>query len=232
MRRSGAIIAALALIAVLGLVTAASLNQRSQAFTLGVTRAANVALKPREEICQAPIAVPADGAFDGVTFAVGTEQRRRPELAVSVRAADSEHPGARRGGQLAGATLPAGNPGVGEPREHTVWLDHGPAERVIAVCIANRGERPVLILGNGAAAARSSSAFLGRTPLGSDLALEFERRESRSLTSLAPTVIDRAALFRANVIGPWTYYLLGLLVILAVPALLVRALRAAEHDGI
>jgi hypothetical protein len=34
------------------------------------------------------------------------------------------------------------------------------------------------------------------------------------------------------VIGPWTYYLLGLLVILAVPALLVRALRAAEHDSI
>jgi hypothetical protein len=55
-------------------------------------------------------------------------------------------------------------------------------------------------------------------------------REPRSFAALVPAILDRAALFRAPGIGAWTYWLLGALVGLAVPALLVLALGAAERD--
>ena len=51
------------------------------------------------------------------------------------------------------------------------------------------------------------------------------------LASLIPAMLDRAALFRAQIVDAWTYVLLALLVVLAVPALLAGALRAAERDA-
>jgi len=46
-----------------------------------------------------------------------------------------------------------------------------------------------------------------------------------------PAIADRAALFRAAWVGPWTYLVLALLVLVAVPVLLVRAVATAERDG-
>lgn len=226
MRSAGAIIAGFALIAVLGLVTAASLNERSQAFTLGVTRATIIEVPPRKEVCQTPIAVPANAAFDGVTFAVGTDHRPGPPIAVSVRAAGA---GGRPGELLARGMLPAGYPDVAQAPEHTVWFDRVPAEQSVAVCLRNLGRRSAFIYGDGDAAARLSSASREGMPLTADLALEFERRDARSLASLGHAIVDRAALFRSRVTGSWAYYLLGLIALLAVPALLMRALRAAER---
>jgi hypothetical protein len=230
MRSPGAVVVALALAALAGLAAAALLNERSQAFTLGVVRSTAAKVKPREEICQAPITVPASAAFEGVTFAVGTNHRTGPALDLSVRAAETGDPAARGGTMLARGTLPAGYPDVDRVAEHTVRVGPVSAGSTIAVCFTNRGRRPAFIYGNADAAARSSSAFLDGKPLGTDLALDFERREPRSLAALAPAMIERAALFRARAVGPWTYVVLALLVLLAAPALLVRALRAAARE--
>ncbi len=60
--------------------------------------------------------------------------------------------------------------------------------------------------------------------------LEFQRAEPRSLAGLLPAMFDRAALFRAEWVGAWTYWVLALLCVFAVPLLLVRALRSAVRD--
>jgi hypothetical protein len=225
------IMCALTLAGVLGLALAAIFGERSQAFTLGVTRAATTKVAPDGEVCQSPVAVPAAAAFDGVTFAVGTQQRPGPPLEVTVREADLTRPGALDGAVLARGTLDRGYPDVDRAPEHTVWLQRVPDEQTVAVCIRNRGRHPAFVYGNADIAARTSTAFLDGQPTGNDLALEFDRREPRSLASLVPAMVDRAALFRAGLIGPWTYWLLGGLVLLAVPALLVRALRSATAES-
>src|SRR5918995_4346328 len=223
MRSAAAILIGLVAAAVLGLAAAALLNERAQAFTLGVTRSSTLEVDGGQEICQSPIAVPADGAFDGVTFAVGTEHRPGPRVDVIVRAADPDRPSALRGVAVGRGSLPAGYPDVDRVPEHTVWTGRVGAERFVAVCVANRGPRRVFVYGNADAAAWSSTAFVDGAPVGADMALEFERREPRSLAALAPAMIDRAALFSARAVGAWTYVALGLLVLLVVPALLVLA---------
>jgi hypothetical protein len=60
--------------------------------------------------------------------------------------------------------------------------------------------------------------------------LTFGRRHPTTALSLVPTMFRRAGLFHGGWVGAWTYWLLAALVALAVPALLVRALRDAELD--
>jgi hypothetical protein len=56
-------------------------------------------------------------------------------------------------------------------------------------------------------------------------------REKRSLIALLPDMAERASVFRAGWVGPWTYLVLALLVLVAVPALLARGLaRAGAED--
>src|SRR5215204_2514461 len=133
MRSATAILVGLIAAAALGLTAAALLNQRSQAFTLGVTRSSTTAIGGGQEACQSPIAVPAGGAFDGVTFAVGTEHRPGPRLDVVVRAADPDRPSALRGAAVGRGTLRAGYPDVDRVPEHTVWTGRVGAERFVAV---------------------------------------------------------------------------------------------------
>jgi hypothetical protein len=93
--------------------------------------------------------------------------------------------------------------------------------------LANRGAIRVAVFGSGGGATESVVRSGGRE-LDADLDLSFYRSEKRSIASVAPTVVDRTALFRPGWVGPWTYWLLGLVVLLAVPALLIRAVRALE----
>jgi hypothetical protein len=230
MRSPAAIVAGFAVAATLGLAAAALLNERSQAFTLGVQPGAVTTVRPGKTVCQTPISVPDDAAFDGVTFAVGTEHRPGPRLDVYVRAADTARPGVAHGAVLGRGTLAAGYPDVDQAAEHTVWIGNVPAERSVAVCLANRGARPAFIYGNADVAARSSSAFIDGKPTGSDISLAFDRRMPRSLATLMPSMIERATLFRARFVGPWTYVVVGLLVLLAAPALLARAVTLAVRD--
>jgi hypothetical protein len=84
----------------------------------------------------------------------------------------------------------------------------------------------VAVFGNAGIASRPTTAAVAGKPVDADLNVAFER-DPRSLLSLAPAIAERAALFRAGWVGLWTYALLAALMLLAVPALLVRALRDA-----
>jgi hypothetical protein len=223
-RRALALAAGLAAAAILLLAVLGLTERRSQAFTLGVVNGPFLEVAPGHEACQAPIAVPAHADFDGVTFSLGTGgQGAGPPVAVSVRDAGGD-------AVLARGTLAGGYPDVDRAPSHTVWTDRVRSGQQVSVCLANRGERPVFVFGNADASARSSQASLDGAPAALDLNLSFERRSPPSLAALTPAMFERAALFRGQWVGAWTYALLAVLVLVLVPALLVRAMVLAGRD--
>jgi hypothetical protein len=227
LRSAPAIVVAIAAAVVVALAAVALTSERQQAFTLGVVRSTTIPIAHGQAVCQAPISVPPDAAFDAVTVGATTRARRGAQLELTVRAADAGRP-TRVGAVLARGALVSGVTGGNALR--TVRVGHVDANRTVAVCVTNRSRRPALLYGNGDAAARASRAYAGGRPTGSDLALEFQRDEPRTLAGLLPAMFDRAALFRAEWVGAWTYWVLALLCVFAVPLLLVRALRSAVRD--
>jgi hypothetical protein len=208
----------------LALAATALVTHHRQAFTLGVVNGIPVAVGAGSEICQFPITVPRNGDFDGVTFSLGTDKRPGPAVDVTVRDGDDTGPPLARG------RLDAGYPDLDRVPSHTVWVGRVAAGRTVAVCLANHGPRRVHVMGNAGAASRTSNATIDRKSQGLDINVAFERRTPRSVASLVPAMLDRAALFRAGWVGAWTYVLVGILVLLVVPALLIRAVALAERE--
>jgi hypothetical protein len=228
LRSAPAIVVAIAAAVVVALAAVALTSERKQAFTLGVIRATTVKVAHGQAVCQAPISVPPDAAFDAVTLGATTQTRRGAQLELTVRAADAADP-TRAGAVLARGELVSGAAGETAPR--TVRVGHVDANRTVAVCVTNRSRHPALLYGNSDAAARTSSAYTKGKRTGIDLMLEFQRAEPRTLAGLLPAMFDRAALFHAQWVGAWTFWLLALLCVFGVPLLLVRALRSAVHDS-
>jgi hypothetical protein len=223
MRSARIVVLGAAVLAVVAVAAVALLTHTSQAFTLGVVRAAPaVTLEPGQQACQRPIDVPGGGSFDRVGLSVGTFQRAGSPLAITV---------ADLGGRaLARGTLAGGYPDIAGVPVHRVPLDRTVGEGRVAVCVTNRGPRKVALYGNADAAARSSSAYKDGRPAKVDLSLEFERA-SRSWASELPRMLDRAALFRAPWLGPWVYWILAAALLVGAPWLVLRAVRAAAGDG-
>lgn len=222
--RAALLTAVIAVAAVAALAATAALTHRRQAFTLGVPNGIPVKVSPGSDACQTPIAVPDDGDFEGVTFSLGTGGGTGPAIDVRVR------DGGERGAVLRRARVAAGYPDVDRVPQHTAWVGRVGAGRTIAVCFANRGPRDVWVLGNAAAASRTSNTTIDGKVQDLDLNLAFERREPRSLASLVPAIFARAALFRAGWVGTWTYVVLAVLVLIGLPIVLVRAVAAADHE--
>ncbi|WP_028057998.1 hypothetical protein [Candidatus Solirubrobacter pratensis] len=205
-------------------VLAATTNER-RAFTLGVVPAGPVmSLAPTGEVCQAPVALPdGESDFDRVAFVVGTVGGRPgPQLDVTL---------ATTGGTpVAHGRVPGRYAFSTRPIPEAVSVGHVTSREPLRVCLRNAGSSTVAIFGNGDLASRTSTAALNGKPLGIDVALSFEHAKPRSALSILPALFDRAALWRAGWIGGWTYWLLGAVVLLAVPALMVVALRGALDD--
>jgi hypothetical protein len=213
---------AFAIVAVIGIaivVIVAATDDRSVAFTLGVNPglvAAEVA--PGRVVCQTPVSV-AD-TFGAVQFQVGTYHRSGPELEVFVRRQGSPRP-------TAAGRLAAGYPDVSKP---IVAIDPAVSKGTRAeICFRNLGDRRVALYGGPEMAKRGSTARLGSRDLRTDLTLTFMGDQSTAIAT-TPEVFERASLFRPVWIGPWAYWLLAGLLLIAVPALLIAALRAV-HPG-
>jgi hypothetical protein len=99
------------------------------------------------------------------------------------------------------------------------------------LCVRNSGGALVGLLGEPPAYPPDATVKNGKR-LRTAIAYDVLRSEPRSGLPLVSTVFSRAALFRPAGVGEWTYWLLVALVLLAVPALLARALvDAAETPG-
>jgi hypothetical protein len=214
-RRTGALaLLATVVIGLAGLLLVAAIDDRRLAFTLGVRPTQVVAvLEPGDTACQAPIDVPADAG--SVQFRVAAARAPGPPLEVLVRTDR---------GIVGRDTVPGGYGSPVTASASPAGIESG--ER-IAVCVRNAGARSASVYGGGELAARTSSLrFNGReSPV--DLALVFERAESRSMLAALPDAIERAALFRPGWVSTGLLWAVGLLLVTALPGALALALRSA-----
>jgi hypothetical protein len=217
--RRGALVALFA-VAVLALALTAAVRGNRLAFTLGVASAGPAAmLEAHDRACQRGIVVPPDGGFDSVRLMLGTDFRLGPPVTVTVHDAAG-------GAAIARGRLPGGYPDIARAPSHGIRVGDVAEGRRITVCVENEGPNKVAVYGNAGAASGTTSATVRGEAVDTDLNLVFETRE-RSMLSLLPALAERAELFKAGWVGPWTFALLAGLVLVAVPALLVRAVAAA-----
>jgi hypothetical protein len=222
MSKAGRTFLAIAAAALVGVVVAAAVDRRDLAFTNGVpvTRIAAV-LRPGVAACQRRVLV-VEGfrAVEITPTALG--HHGTPPLAVEVR--DSR---TRR--RLAMGSVPGGYP---DHLRRPVPVGSVRAGARVDVCVVNRGEHRIGLAGGKAESVPDSPLVVGALrDERRALTLRFLRGHPRSVLSQVPVIFRRASLFRPGWVGPWTFWLLGALVALGVPALLSRALAAAEPDA-
>lgn len=172
-----------------------------------------VTLATGRTVCQGPLTPPSGTRFDRVVLFPAAPGGAG---SVAVRAVGGRGLGA---GRFAGAAEDV------EPSEgSTVAIGSVRSTAPIEVCLRATGPQPLTLLGTGAGASPTSGARVDGRPITNDVALRLEG-EDRSLLALAPAMAQRAARFRPA--GAWLYGVLAVLVLVAVPVLLLRALREA-----
>jgi hypothetical protein len=218
--RSRAALAGIAVLAaaVVALALAAATDERGLAFTLGVEPLRpGVTLDPGHEVCQREIAVAE--RFDSVRLLLGTYSAPGPRLALRITGP--------RGRLLAAGALPDG---YADNRYAAVRLDRAvPADLLASVCVRNAGTRRVALY-VGRPVDDRSFATQDRAYVPVDVLMEFSRSQPRSALRSVPAIFRRAALFHPRPFGAWTFWVLLVLLLTAVPALLAAAMRGAERD--
>jgi hypothetical protein len=225
MRRPVVVLLGVCAAAVVVLLVSAMATKERRAFTLGVAAAGPVTtLQPRQEVCEEPVVVPdSAAAFDRVAFSLGTFGHPGPPIDVRLSAVD--------GGFEARGRLPGGYADVKRAPTPAVPVGHvAPLGEPLRICLRNAGTTTVSVYGNGDLASRTSTAVKDGKLAGVDVALVLERNTPRSALSLVPAMFRRASLWRADWVGAWTYWVLGALVLLALPALLAVALRSSLRE--
>jgi hypothetical protein len=203
-------LAAVAALGALGLLAAAALDDRERAFSVGLPAVRIAAeLPPGESACTLGIDVPAD--FSRVRLATASFGSPGPPLTVTA--------GTSRG------TVAGGYPdnSTVEARLDTVAEGEG-----VEVCVTNDGDHRVALLGSPP---DTPPHELGNPGLGPSIGVVFLRDEPSSMAALVPDAFERASRFRPEWIGPWTFWVLLGLAVIALPALLAAAYRSATTDS-
>ncbi len=200
------------------LLLAGASDRRATAFSLDVPSARVVlSLSPGRTACQKPVPLTAD--VGGLELFYEPSPPAGPSLRVAV--AD----GGTGGGVATGvAALDAS----GSARAR---LDRSvPAGRRVSICLTNTGRRVALLTGSGAAPG-SGTIMMNGKPTSLAMSVVFLRPHSRSLLNMLPTSFRRAALYRPNWVGAWTYWLLLGLVIVAFLVAGAAVALAARSDA-
>jgi hypothetical protein len=110
------------------------------------------------------------------------------------------------------------------------------------VCVHNEGRTPTYLYGDfyhgkgvkgplGVTPTNSTSAAdADGAPLEGDIALSLYSAHKHTALSWIPAILRHAASFKLPFVGAWTFWLLGLLLLLGAPAALWAALRAAGRE--
>jgi hypothetical protein len=226
-RAAAAVLVAVATAGVLALALTAAGDERRLAFTTDVRPTALAAvIHPGQSACERDVHV--EEPFDSVQAYVWAPPQS-PRLLVTVARSGN-------GPALAHGAVPAGHLPrfvVFAPTTHLYSSVRSGGS--VDVCYRLAGRKPVAFLGHRDTRADPSHAVLvtaqGRDrKLGTDVRLVFARRKAQSVLSQLPAVFRRAALFRPSPVGAWTFWVLLTVVVLGVPALLVRAVRSADGE--
>ncbi|HWF51709.1 MAG TPA: hypothetical protein VG294_13810 [Solirubrobacteraceae bacterium] len=209
--------AVIAVLGLVGLLSAAANDKRTVAFSLDIPPVSEVTiLSPQESACEGPLETQA--AFGGIQIFLIPGAVPGAAFELTVRDSGS------------GALLATGHlaPGYTTRIAPRIILDSAvPAGRSVEVCLHNQGPtRAAPIGGPGNLVERVQGQIV---PL--DVTLTFLRRHPRSLLSLLPTAFDRAALFHPRLVGAWTFWLLTGALLVAFALGVVALARAAHGDG-
>lgn len=206
--------------AVVALALVAANDERGFVAGLAVSPVAVATdMEPGQETCQSPIEV--EESFSRVRFQVGTHFRPGPELEVTIRDANS-------GTLLRRGRLAAGYPDISKP---AVLVGDVPAGRQIGVCIKNVGDRKAALFGSGGDQLAATRLTLDARPRLGELTMSFYVAERPSALEEVPEIFRRASHFRPSWVGAWTFWALGFLLLVAVPLLLLGALRSSFGEG-
>jgi hypothetical protein len=99
------------------------------------------------------------------------------------------------------------------------------------LCLANRGPRTFALGATAESRTKSRTVtYVGGEPIIGDPTIQLFERERRSLAALLPTMIRRAAFFKPGVVGPWTFWVLGALLLLVLPLGSMAALAVEPRE--
>ena len=194
-------IAVATVVAVVLLVYSGTRDQQHTAFSIDVDPGPPIAatLRPGQEACQGPIHTIAP--FGAVFPWLSPNAAPGAAITLSVRDYASRAP-------LATGEV---SQGYAVPVAPTVELSHTVRQgRDIAVCLRSAGPKPVGLIGNPPNT-RSGKLVVDGRPKQDVMALLFVRPRPVSLLSQIPAVFRRAALFRPDWVGSWTFWVLAML---------------------
>lgn len=213
------------LVGLICLATAGLTEQRSTAFSVDVPAPDPVAIvSPGQRVCQRSIAVTA--ASDGLTVWMAPGPTAGALFDITLSGAGS--PAVRATLRPKSSTATTGlaaltarfSPAIG-------------AGRHVTLCLRSTGRRVVELLGDPARAGSGALVLGGKTSPYS-LALVFRSSHPHSVLSLIPTMFERAALFKPDWVGAWTFWvLLGAILAVSVLGLgwALREAMNAEHPA-
>jgi hypothetical protein len=213
MRRALLALVAACLAGAAVLVYVAATDRPDVAFSVGLP-AIRVAteIQPGQERCRGGIDVAA--AFTRARIPVATFGRPGPALAVTLRE------------ETTGRVVGRGRVAAGYADNSAVQTRVGavPAGGRVRVCVRDAGGARVALLGSPPATLASE---LADPSLQAEPAVVFLTDGSPSVLSRLPTLLRRAAVFKAGWVGSWTFWLLLAAVSIGLPLLLAGAVRAA-----
>lgn len=232
-RRAAAVAFGLALgLGLIALLIAGATTTSRTVQTLGVLGVYPVApIAAGQEVCESPIGL-AD-SVDTLSFPIGTFGKPGPALEATVRPANS-------GIVLGHARKPGGWVDDGTPKDF--HIGHVAADQTVTVCVRNLGGSKAYVYGDidtgnfGAGylgfrvTTSRSVARIQDIPIAGDLSVKFISAHQRSLLTRLPAAFRHASQFRPGGVGPWTYWLLAALLVLAAPAGLWRAVSSAIRE--
>lgn len=174
-----------------------------------------IAVEPRSEVCVEPVTIPAEA--DMLRFGILGETPREP-FVVTARA---------RG--YAASARPAG---YANPLAVDVPIEPPGRDVRGSVCFRNDGRRPVALLATTDARilSRADPVVDGKRVSDTEVALTVMRREPASLASRVDEVFAHASNLAPGFAGPWLFWLLSGLVLVAIP-LGALAAAAKPEDG-
>jgi hypothetical protein len=172
----------------------------------------NIALAPGQEVCLDSVALDVDSAL--AEFTVVNEMKSGPPLRVSAAA-----PGYRATGKVDG--------GYGAPFTARVPLEPPPRSLLAELCVANRGNRKVELLGTHEP--RTASRPVARVDgeeVAPDLVLRFVSTNSGNVVERLTSLVDRMSAFRPLVLETPVLWLILALLVLVLPAAAIYAVAS------
>lgn len=220
-RRTVLAISSLAVLLVAALVWSGTRDELLSSFSIDVDPSSAVAsLAPGQEACEGPIQTL--GPIGYITLWATPVAGPGPALSVMVREASGTH------SLLGAARLPAGYVGPSSPEPAVTPAV--PPGTAVSVCLRSDGPGRVNLVGDIPNTRSGVLTVDGRREQDA-LALYFLRPHPVSLLSQVPAIFSRAMLFRPSWVGPWTFWVLALMLLGTFGVAMFAVAQAQREDA-